>query len=105
MTPLLTELFFWTLATPIILFPIVYWILAPWWKSAAGRQTMTMSLALLALVGLGIVRRIIGADYVGSGIVMAAVQGLVGIAVWGRLYLLLRIQFVERRRLRKAGRE
>jgi hypothetical protein len=101
MNPTLNEIFFWALSVPIILFPILYAILASWHKSGAGRQTMTLSLGLAGLVLLGVLRRIFGAGYPGHSIVMFSVYVLLGAALWWQVGYLLHIQLIERNRKRR----
>lgn len=96
----MTEVLFWVATVPIVLFPLVYGLSARWWRTAEGRHEMTMGLALLGLVALGLLRRWLG-DYPGHGGVVVAVYVAIAVAVWWRLILLVRVQI--RARLKKGS--
>lgn len=89
---MMTEVFFWVAATPIILFPVVYAAAARWWRTPVGRHEMVLGLALLGLVSLGLLRRVFGVDYPGQDVVRVVVYVLVSAAVWWRLIMLIRVQ-------------
>ena len=96
-----TEILFWFAAVGIVLFPIAYTALARWWRTAQGWYNMSLALALVALASLGVLPRLIDGDYAGREGFRDATYAFVGLVVWWRLGLLLRVQFVERRRLRR----
>lgn len=94
----MTEVLFWVSSVPVILFPILYAVSAPWWRTPAGRQSMMLGLALLGLVALGLARRVFGADYPGKDVAVLGVYVLVAVALWGQVVLLVRVQILARLR-------
>lgn len=88
----MTEVLFWVAAIPVILFPVLYAVVARWWRTPVGRHEMGLALALLALVAIGLVRRAFGDGYAGEGGVRVVVYVVVAVALWWRLILLIRVQ-------------
>lgn len=92
----MNDVLFWAAAVPIIAFPVLYAALARWWRTPVGRHEMALALALLALVALGLLRRVLGGDYAGKEIVQAGVYVFVAAVLWWRLILLVRVQILAR---------
>jgi hypothetical protein len=88
----MTEVLFWVAATPVILFPVLYAVVARWWRTPVGRHEMVLALALLALVAIGLLHRAFGSGYPGEAGFRVGVYLFVALALWWRLILLVRVQ-------------
>jgi hypothetical protein len=97
----MTEALFWFAVVGIFAFPIAYTVLAKWWRTSQGWYNMSLSLALVALASLGVLPRLIGENYIGREEFRNVTYAFVGLVLWWRLGFLLRVQFVERRRVRR----
>lgn len=97
----MTEILYWLAVVPILLFLPLYALLARWWETSQGRYNMTLSIALAALAAPSLLRRFVG-DYSFREVAVDVSLAIVALAVWWRLILLVRVQYLERRTTRRS---
>lgn len=87
-----------------VLFVILYAILAPWWRSAHGRNVMLLMgvLALLFTLIAGTV--LFGVEWPFRPAIRVIIFGLVGLAIWWRIVLLIKDQISGRKQREGAER-
>lgn len=96
----MTEILYWLAVVPILLFAPLYAVLARWWETPQGRYNMTLSVALIALATPSLLGKIFG-NYPARQYITDVALATVALAVWWRLFLLVRVQVVERRDARR----
>lgn len=80
---------------PAVAFPVVY-AFAPWWRSAAGRSVMSLSVVIALALSLSVWRVFWGAQ---PEWVRVGVFALIIPALWGQFVVLLLAPRMNRRRL------
>ncbi|WP_067428394.1 putative phage holin [Nocardioides jensenii] len=85
-------------APPATVFPLLYGLSAPWWRSLVGRALMTSSLGLAFLIDISLAYKAFGDNYALRDVVRLSVYALIVCGAWMQ-FLALAVQL--RRRLRK----
>jgi len=94
----------YVLAGVCLLFVAVYSVLAPWWRSAVGRNQVELVGALGLIAALAIVRQLAGGDAAWFAWLRLAVFAVIPFAVVRRTVLLVGLQLRSRRATRRGGR-
>lgn len=68
-------------------FVILYGVLAPWYRSPAGRHMLTFTLGLAALGSMSLLRRVV--DWAYYDLTITLIYGLLTWEVWHRVILFL----------------
>jgi len=84
-------------------FVVVYWITAPWWRTAMGRNVFSLMAVIAAVLDLSVIRVFlpVTADVLWFGILRLIVFAFVPVVLALRLWLLIKIQIRDRRRERR----
>ena len=86
------------MAFPATMFPIIFGLTGPWWRTLVGRALMTKSVGLALLIDISLLYTIFGDDYAARDAVRLGVYGFILAGVWLQFIALV----VEKRRaLRK----
>jgi hypothetical protein len=85
-----------------LLFVVVYGSLAPWWRSAIGRNMMAMGVAHLILFSLINASLVFGVTWVGRPIVRAFAYGVLAAIFAWRTAIFVREQVTARRLKRET---
>lgn len=86
----------WAAAIASWTFPVLYSILAPWWRSETGRMMFGWSVLvglLFVMIGLS---RVLGHDYPGQDVVRLICYGALAVMLWRWVALLVRLQIRRR---------
>lgn len=88
-------------------FVVAYHFLAPWWKTAVGRNLQAFMVTAALLLDLSCVRIFSNASLNESWFAMfrIAIGLITGVVVGWRLWLLIHIQLIERSKLSQQARE
>jgi hypothetical protein len=84
------------MAPAATLFPLLYGLTTPWWRSLIGRALMTKAVGLALLIDISLLYTWLGDDYFLRDAVRLTVYGLIFVGVWLQLTAL----FVEKYRAR-----
>jgi hypothetical protein len=84
------------MAPAATLFPLLYGLTTPWWRSLIGRALMTKAVGLALLIDISLAYQWLGDDYFLRDVVRLTVYGLIFVGVWLQLTAL----FVEKYRAR-----
>jgi hypothetical protein len=87
-----------------VLFVILYAILAPWWRSAHGRNVMLLTSVIGLAFGLATGTILFGLEWPFRSTIRAIIYGLIAVAIWWRIALLIKDQ-ISGRKQREGGRE
>jgi hypothetical protein len=87
---------FFALAGALV-FTVGYGFLAPWWRSAIGRNMFMFSVAHMAIFGLVCASVLWGLEWSGRPAVRALVYALIGALFWQRALILITDQVMNRR--------
>jgi hypothetical protein len=88
------------MAPPATLFPIIYGLTAPWWKTLLGRALMTKATGMALLIDISLIYNFLGDDYYLRDAVRITVFALIFLGTWMQLGALA----VERLRARREAR-
>ena len=83
-------------APPATLFPLLYGVTRPWWRSLVGRYVFTSALGLGLLIDISLLYNWLGDQYFARDIVRLTVYSLIAAGAWLSLLSFL----IERRRNR-----
>lgn len=76
-------------APPATLFPLIYGLALPWYRSLVGRALMTSSVGLGLLVDISLVYRVLGADYQARDVVRLTVFSVVTLGSYLQFWALV----------------
>lgn len=83
------------------LFPILYGLLQPWYRSWVGRGLIVFSSSVAILLDVGLLRQLLGTDYPSRDFIRVSAIGFVGLGAWLMLVALFRELVREWRRDRE----
>lgn len=83
-------------APAVTVFPLVYGLTLPWFRSLIGRGLMVTSLGLGGLIDISLAYRIFGSDYQARDPLRLLVFGFITVGMWMLLLALLRGQLKQR---------
>ena len=83
-------------------FALAYHIWAPWWRTEIGRNIMTFTLSVAALLLVAVLQVVFGPGWWFETARLLAMVGL-SAAVWWRLVMFLRVQLRGEERRHDAG--
>ena len=86
-------------------FVVVYWATAPWWRSPMGRNVMSLMFVIALVLDLSVVRIFVpgAVDLLWFNILRLVVFALVPVVLGMRLWLLVKVQVMDRRQERDGG--
>ena len=79
------------------LFPIIYGVSSPWYRSLLGRALMTKAVALALLIDISLVYNWLGDDYAARDVVRLTVFALIAAGAWMQLAALILEKYHGRR--------
>lgn len=85
----------------LLTFVIVYSVITPWWRSAAGRHVMAFMFVAFVVVTIRVSRMVFG-EYAAAPTLRGCGLFLVALVVWWRVSLVLYVQLRPSRREKKV---
>ncbi|HJR90230.1 MAG TPA: hypothetical protein VJ782_08765 [Aeromicrobium sp.] len=82
---------------PVNLFPILYGVGAPWWRSIEGQAIMIATTGLALLIDLALMARVADLSEPTMNVLRVAVFGVIILGAYWKLAALLRVQYLKRR--------
>jgi exosortase/archaeosortase len=82
-----------------MLFPVIYGITTPWWRSWIGRALMTDAIGVFTLVTLSVIVQWFGTDYWGRDFFRIAGMAVAALGFWLILFALVRVKVEVRHEL------
>lgn len=85
-------------------FVVLYWVTAPWWRSPMGRNVQALMFVIALVLDLSVVRIFVpgSVDLLWFNILRLIVFAFVPVVLGWRLWLLWRVQVLDRRRDRNG---
>lgn len=77
-------------AIPCTLFPLVFGLTSPWYRSLIGRALLVKSVGLAMLVDISLAYRIFGAEYQGRDVIRIGVFALITVGAWMQFIAIIR---------------
>lgn len=76
----------------VILYPLIYGLTSPWWKSWIGRALLIKAVGILILIIFSALFHIFGPNYWGRDTIRIVGMIIVDIGVWAVLFAMLQVK-------------
>lgn len=81
-----------------LLYPVIYGLTTPWWRSWIGRALMVEAIGVFTLLSFSVLYQWFGPGYWGRNFVRISGMGVATLGFWLVLFALLRVKADVRRR-------
>lgn len=75
-----------------LLYPVIYGLTAPWWKTWIGRALMVEAIGVFVLISFSALYQFFGPDYWGRDVVRIVGMTFSGVGFWMVLFALLKVK-------------
>lgn len=82
---------------PVNLFPLLYGVGAPWWRSIEGQAVMLATTGLALLIDLSLMARVFQLSEPTLDVLRVTVFGVIILGAYWKLAMLIRLQYLRRR--------
>lgn len=80
-----------------LLYPLIYGLTAPWWRSWIGRALMTKAIGVFVLISFSVLYQMFGPNYWGRDYVRNIGMAVALMGFWLALFALIQVKFEARR--------
>lgn len=92
------------LALPaVILYPLIYGLTSPWWKTWIGRALLIKALGVLILISFSALFQYFGPNYYGRNVVRITGMALACVGFYAALFSMLQVKIQARRDIAALG--
>lgn len=92
-----TFVLFWVAVIAAVAFPILYTVLAPWWRSQTGRHVFSLAAVIAVVLLIQVLRLVLGRHFPGRPVVDLLQYIGIAAVLLGQLRLLITSQIRRRR--------